>query len=680
MEEAGAEGAETPGNHRESASKNDAMDDVVTKNTPETAQDGTAGPETTPDDALPTPPRDVAGELLDALPDYPAEIHYLPAGEAEAEDAPPPAPPAWAPSLAAIAPNGTAPKGVKGVALKFARTVGIDITPRYVRVASFGERGGKIANIAFAQQVNPDYLTWEDLAEHKAELAQSVKAALKQAGIRQRHAAFALPLSAAALKTAVLPNMTGEALKDMIAADPDFWRRALDADMDPADYHIAYDVLSRNGADETMRLLVCGYRHDVMAFFKDVLAEAGLTPVAADFRETALLRFVREIAGDTPDAPLALLQIGPEENHILLFKDGAPHHKEITINDWDRVALMNGDDQLMASLVGRYTDEIRTASATFQSQYGTTPVDKILISSYVPLAPAFIKAIVSSLGDMRCYALQREGKGGTSWRAQPLSGAEEEVYKEALTQDAVAVSLAGRYPTQEKTGLYRNLADHNLLPDAEALGKAVAMRYTALLAVLAFAALCAAALVLGTMATEQRKFSLAGKLEDLKRRSSAYEQRLEEAKQLSLFTAQLKEAEELPAKLPLNQGTLADTLSYVDRSIPDGVWLEQFDYEFPFTVSLSGNAFADDEILAFMNKLSAGGLFEHVSLKMMEANEEKETGGTADGEAIGRRLVKSFRIDGTYPGAAAAKAAEEAEKAAKSKKKAPKAAAKEEGK
>ena len=565
-----------------------------------------------------------AHDMLESLPEEPAEIISMPDASVRQDPYP------------LLPPIMDASGTTKRILSRF-RLIGVDITPHTVRVC---HRNGK--KIRLVEKHLEDVATWEDVAEQKEKVVTALKAAVKELKVNHKLAALSLPLSSGVLGRATFANMTGEALKDMVASDQDFWRHTLAKDINTDEYVIHYDVVSRNPEHDTMELMACGYKRDAADFFADLATSAGLRPTALDFRETTLMRLAEQI--NEPDgAPAAILQISPEENHVIIAHNGLPSHKEIVISDWDRVALTDGDAQLLDSVAARYADEFRAASAEMEATGSERPPSRLLLSSSVPLASAFVERLTESLPEVVFYAAERQEKPG-GWLVKP--------YKECANDkpfscDVPCMGLADRYPAHKESKPHSNISALNILPKARETGEAICARQKGFIGAAGLAAVVGLLVVGATLTLKGQKMMLESDLAEAKRLSSDYEQKLARAKELTGVTAQFRELRELPNVLPLNQETLAAGLRDIHESIPAGVWLDSFDFSFPYEVELKGNAFYDADILAFMNALSARATFAGITLKMMEAQEIKGRAPQKD-DKIDARPVKNFRIKARF--------------------------------
>ncbi|MET0154522.1 MAG: PilN domain-containing protein [Rickettsiales bacterium] len=568
-----------------------------------------------------------AETMLAALPSSPADVVAI---------FPPTSLPHFCPYVPA--PSESA-GGRKARQLSHLSLIGVEITPRYVRMCRRGR--GKTR---YVERPLRDCATWEELAERKGDVVAALRAGAKALNAPHNLVALALPMSASALGRASFRNMNGEALKDMASASPDFWRNALAKDVDLEHYRLCYDVVSRNAEHDAMELLFSGYRRDAGAFFEDVLARAGLRPALFDVREAALMRLATQI--DASDAsPSAVMQIGPEENHVIVAHNGLPVHKEIVISDWDRVALSGGDAHIMESVAGRYADEFRRATMEIQAASGSGFPVRALVSSCVPLAPSFVEKLRDALPEVRLYAVQRQDSPD-GYKIAPLDDCSAAA---AFSSDAAVTLIAGRTLLGKASHPYRDMGALNLYPYAKETGEAVTLRRKGFLAASVLALAVGSTLAALTLGMWTQKMRVASDLEEAKRLSAGYDQKLARAKELTGVTGKLKEIHALPDSLPLNQSHVMRALDDVNAVIPAGVWLDSFEYRFPRSVELKGNAYDDADILAFMSALSDGKAFSGITLKMMEAKEEK-TASLPAGEEKGEsrpteRPLKKFRVN-----------------------------------
>lgn len=557
----------------------------------------------------------------------------------------------------------TAPlTGVRARISAKTRACAVDITPRYTRICSILKRNNPTRVFTQEAQDTPlmideyehDNITsWEELRDNKDKSIASTKEIIKKHKLTGSYANIALPMSAAILHTMPMANISTTELESMITENENFWYPILGEQRNAEDYTITYEVVLRDQATDTMYLNVAAYHTEQCAFFTNFIEECGLKPASVEIRETALLRAFAQAVGDT-DTCVAVLQIGSEENHFLMTYNGLITAKEIIINDWDKVALVNGDDQLLQSLTSRYAEEILNTMTLFQADCNAPPPERIGLASYIPLAPVFIESLSQAVPEASFITLVRDVDDKANFTMTEMYVEDESkrhLYDKPLASDACVVAMAGRYPVCAPEGQLTP-EGLNLYPGKTALAKALVQRYIGRNIAIALAIIvCIFSMFITTLTTKKHSH-LKGIVAEMKQKSSDYTNVIHEAKGLKSFTDMLKEMEVLPSKLPLNQELVMNAMKRVHSTIPEGVWLDAFDFVYPNRISMSGRALKDREILDFMNQLSAGSVFTAVTLKMMEAREEDgiiiENIDTGSAQKQ-KRLIKSFRIDATLP-------------------------------
>jgi len=332
----------------------------------------------------------------------------------------------------------------------FAKPVSIEIAARSVRVAQLLESRGRVRAIRFAECPLPADYRWEVGAD-RGPLAEAIRRAMAQAGIRTRTAIIALPRRQVTSRVGAFPQAERAELERVVGYDL-------------AD-HIPFPV------------------DQVVIDFQPLGAsreEPGLTDVLVVAAQRDLVREYLSLAEDLGLRPAALTVDALALDDLTTLAEREPAGTTVMVAIEARTTTINVSEQGRLRLTRSIGLGGHQLSLAIQDDLGVTfddaerhkKADGLLLLEKEPRPRRVSGWLDSLLGDIRRSALSF---GPAAVSAVLLTGSEAEVpgLREALRAelrvDPVGLSVAQLFPGAELAGESEEVADRCVVAIAQAL-------------------------------------------------------------------------------------------------------------------------------------------------------------------------------------------------------------------
>lgn len=198
--------------------------------------------------------------------------------------------------------------------------VGVDAGSRQIKVVASRFRRGRGYDILGAGSApTPEGVMDRGQIIDPVRLGEAVRAALRDAGVRVRRAALAVPSTVGFVRRMTFPPMPLEELRAAIDLQPDRY-------IPFAHEGAVYDLhpLPREGeASEQAVVVGAAPRAAVLALMQGARA-AGLRPVRIDLEPLALFRAALATGQATLEGVIAIVDLGGSSAKIALFQRGVP--------------------------------------------------------------------------------------------------------------------------------------------------------------------------------------------------------------------------------------------------------------------------------------------------------------------------------------------------------------------
>jgi len=195
----------------------------------------------------------------------------------------------------------------------------------------------------------------------------------------------------------------------------------------------------------------------------DLVRSAGFDPLIVDVRCFALRNILKTYEESESSKTQVFIEISGQENYAVCMFDNLPFIYDIYVSDTDVEALMKGGASLDKDLFARLSTQIRTSVTAFIKQSGVPGIEKIELSSSLPVAEKIFKHLKEEIVEYKI-----EMMSPFSFVHIPPQFKSRVASEKNPSSLAVSVGLATRQ--LDVFGYYKfvtAVSNINLLPDRE---------------------------------------------------------------------------------------------------------------------------------------------------------------------------------------------------------------------
>jgi len=338
--------------------------------------------------------------------------------------------------------------------------VGIDISHSYVRAISLKKKNkqwslNKISTKALDE-------SYESADKRKEAIVRHLKNIRLEQKFESDNAAISLPVNAAIVQVVQIPFLEEEELKEA-ADNGSLWDSSINVPGELSEYSIFWQTIKKDKEKNTLSLLFVASRVDEIEKNCDLVKSAGYDPLIVDVRCFALRNILKTYEESESSKTQVLVEISGQENYAVCMYDNVPFIYDIYISDSDSEALIKGGASLNKELFSRLATQIRTSVTAFIKQSGVPGIEKIELSSSLPIAEKIRKNLKEEIVEYKIEMMSPFSFIKIS--PQLKSRVDEEKNPSSLV---VAVGLATRQ--LDVFGYYKfvtAVSNINLLPDRE---------------------------------------------------------------------------------------------------------------------------------------------------------------------------------------------------------------------
>ena len=338
--------------------------------------------------------------------------------------------------------------------------VGIDISHSYVRAISLKKKNkqwslNKISTKALDE-------SYESADKRKEAIVRHLKNIRLEQKFESDNAAISLPVNAAIVQVVQIPFLEEEELKEA-ADNGSLWDSSINVPGELSEYSIFWQTIKKDKEKNTLSLLFVASRIDEIEKNCDLVKSAGYDPLIVDVRCFALRNILKTYEESESSKTQVLVEISGQENYAVCMYDNVPFIYDIYISDSDSEALIKGGASLSKELFSRLATQIRTSVTAFIKQSGVPGIEKIELSSSLPIAEKIRKNLKAEIIEYKIEMMSPFSFIQIS--PQLKSRVDEEKNPSSLV---VAVGLATRQ--LDVFGYYKfvtAVSNINLLPDRE---------------------------------------------------------------------------------------------------------------------------------------------------------------------------------------------------------------------
>ena len=492
--------------------------------------------------------------------------------------------------------------------------VGIDITPGSIRVAQVEKTGDKWLLSKLSYKYIDDELSGS-VRDNAPAYVEKLKAAIQGGKITTTNAAVSIPVSSAIVKVVTLPLMTDEELQEAVDTDS-LWENVIQLTDTLEDYSIFWQVIGRNQAENMMDLLFVASKLEDINFYLDLVKQAELNPVIVDVRCFAMKNAIEmDKAAKERGKTIALLEIGPSENYMLILRDEAPFISAIFVTDADKHAMSN--PQLPADEAKKIADrlamQVKQTVSTYEARFKGIPVDEVLLVSSSTSTDSLFAAMQESMSPMKTTVFNSTKPVTIPAQLNDKVKAEpnRSVFATALGLATRKLDVFGYY--QYVTGV-NNI---NLLPNRDSVKNVERTKLLSKFGLIAggvITAIVIAYLVISQYTADEDASNELTEYYTLETEKMDLQMQIDEMRQKQQQLSGMLDASK---GLVSNQKVMYQLLVEITQAFPEGVWLESIDYAGTDKLVLDGRSVSDQNILEFIGRLSGSRYISRASLNTM---------------------------------------------------------------
>ncbi len=506
--------------------------------------------------------------------------------------------------------------------------VGVDITRDYIRVTQLDnpDDGWVLSKLGYKfieDSESTSIQTDPDIYINK------LKEIVNQNKITKGNAAVSIPVSSAIIKVVTIPIMTDEELQEAIDTST-LWENVIQLNEALNDYSIFWQVIKRDAKTNEMDLLFVASKLVDIQSYLDIVQQAGLNPVVVDVRCFAVrnaLKLYKNVVES--DAPTVLIEIGRDENYVMIIHHDAPYLSDIYVSEKDRNLLTKlAQDKGNAKVaIERMAMQISQIINIYQAKYKISSIKTLLISSTLGAHEQAIEFLSASLPDYNVVLFEV-----TSDLIVPAN-LKEKVDAE-LNQSALISSLGLATRKLDVFGFYQYVtgtSNINLMPNRNSIKNTEKVKFISKWGLIFFAILFF--IVAGSVFfyDQSETESLNEQMQEYNSLTVQRDNSKIELAEINRESSEINNTLAVAKDVRSNQDFLFATLQSIIKSVPRGVSLKSITYR-NGGVELDGISVSDQNILGLIERLERFPQIAQASLLNMSIERE------------GKNEFKSFSI------------------------------------
>ena len=494
---------------------------------------------------------------------------------------------------------------------------GIDISENSIKVAQLSKsKDDKWILEKISLRLLDKAKTTEGIIASKDYVAEELKLTMANAKITTSNVAISIPVTSAIIRVVTSPLMTDEELQKAIETDS-LWENLVQLTDDLNDYSVFHQIISRNPKANTMEILFVASKLSDVNSYSSIVKKAGLNPVIMDVKCFTLKNAFDNTLKIENKINNALLEIGTEDNYLIIVHDNIPIITDIFLRTNEKDALANYSSSIQSgendatNVIRRYSLQLKQALGDYEGKYGTK-INNIKVISNLnnieELIPAFKKNLLTT--GLQVFDPLNE-----------ISIPEYNKEKTNLRNTSIYTSVLGlAYRKLDVFGYYKFVTavkNINLLPNREALKRQSKMKFLSGFAMKGLVG-GIAALYLFLMGFSIFQINInKGKLENFDQIEAEFNKINSQNIKLTKQVNDMQKALRLGSLVNSNQIISYKALAQITRSVPQRVQFTTLNFNGKDQVIISGVAFSDQDIINFIANLNNKDLVDQASLQAM---------------------------------------------------------------
>ena len=498
---------------------------------------------------------------------------------------------------------------------------GLDISEDSIKIAQLSKKNENWILEKISLRLLDKNKTADGVINSKDYVSEEVKLAMANSKISTTNVAISVPVTSAIIRVVTSPLMSDEELQKAIETDS-LWENLVQLTDDLNEYSIFHQVISRNNKTNTMEILFVASKLSDVNAYSSIVKKAGLNPVIMDVKCFTLKNAFDNSFKIENKANNALLEIGSEDNYLIIIHDNIPIITDIFLrpNEKELLAQYKGggvQDTDTESVIRRYSMQLKQALSDYESKY-STKINNI--------------KIVSSLNNIdNLIPLYRKNLLNTGLQVfDPLHEVKIPEYnkeKTNLINRSIYTTVLGlAYRKLDVFGYYKFVTavkNINLLPNRDSLKRQTKMKFLSGFAMKGLVGGIAALYIFLIGFSFFQIGSNKSKLANENNIQQEFNIVSAEHKKLTKTVRDMQKALKLGAMVNSNQTASYRALAQITRSVPQRVQFTDLNYNGGSEVIVTGLAFSDQDIINFISNLNKKDLIEQASLKAMNVPKGK---------------------------------------------------------
>ena len=498
---------------------------------------------------------------------------------------------------------------------------GLDISEDSIKIAQLSKKNENWILEKISLRLLDKNKTADGVINSKDYVSEEVKLAMANSKISTTNVAISVPVTSAIIRVVTSPLMSDEELQKAIETDS-LWENLVQLTDDLNEYSIFHQVISRNNKTNTMEILFVASKLSDVNAYSSIVKKAGLNPVIMDVKCFTLKNAFDNSFKIENKANNALLEIGSEDNYLIIIHDNIPIITDIFLrpNEKELLAQYKGggvQDTDTESVIRRYSMQLKQALSDYESKY-STKINSI--------------KIVSSLNNIdNLIPLYRKNLLNTGLQVfDPLHEIKIPEYnkeKTNLINRSIYTTVLGlAYRKLDVFGYYKFVTavkNINLLPNRDSLKRQTKMKFLSGFAMKGLVGGIAALYIFLIGFSFIQIGSNKSKLANENSIQQEFNIVSAEHKKLTKTVSDMQKALKLGAMVNSNQTASYRALAQITRSVPQRVQFTDLNYNGGSEVIVTGLAFSDQDIINFISNLNKKDLIEQASLKAMNVPKGK---------------------------------------------------------
>jgi len=491
---------------------------------------------------------------------------------------------------------------------------GIDISEESIKIAQLSKTDSNWILEKISLRLLDKNKTADGIINSKDYVSEELKLAIENSKIATTNVAISIPVTSAIIRVVTSPLMSDEELQKAIETDS-LWENLVQLTDDLNEYSIFHQVISRNNKTNTMEILFVASKLSDVNSYSSIIKKAGLNPVIMDVKCFTLKNAFDNALKIENKANNALLEIGSEDNYLIIVHDNIPIITDIFLRPNEKELLSqhsgNMQNEDLDSVVRRYCMQLKQALSDYESKY-SSKINNI--------------KIVSSLNNIEeLIPLFRKNLLNTGLQVfDPLNEIKVPEYNKEKTDiknKSIYTSVVGlAYRKLDVFGYYKFVTavkNINLLPNREALKRQTKMKFLSGFAMKGLVGGIAALYIFLIGFSFFQISSNKNKLVNEINIQQEFDLISIEQQKLTKISGDMDKALKLGSMIASNQTISYRALAQITRSVPQRVQFTNLNYNGSNEIIITGLAFSDQDIINFISNLNGKDLIDQASLKAM---------------------------------------------------------------